>query len=697
MNPANLLRSIQIDRKSFSARWARAWLSFALVVLCAASVSAQGDAAKPKASSPAAKPSPSPTKSISSSTQRIVREGIAVEFQVEPLRRAGTEKTEVMEAEDASVRFSVTDTATKTPVTGLNLSAWMSLRQDEQATDANRCREKVQSYLQGSLRARPEVDLNSYYLLALNKEPNISVIDPLIGFGGSKLLTLVMLKSPGQDWVLSSDRKRLFVAMPFVNQVAVVDTEAWKVVANVDTGARPTRVSLQPDEKYLWVGYEGLTEAETSGASVIDALELKKVADIPTGAGRHELAFTADSRYAFVTNRKDATLSVVDVRKLSKLKDVKTGASPASIALSSLSKALYLASDADGSITVVDSNSHQVVARMQGKTGLRAVRFAPGGRYGFALSPQENTVHIFDASTNRMLHSLTVGKQPDQVAFTSTFAYIRSAASEQVEMIRLTTIGQEPDVKQFPGGQLAPGRVADSTLPDTITPAPEGNSVLVANPADKMIYYYTEGMAAPMGNFQNYRREPRSVMVVDRSLRESAPGVYTTTLRLPKSGLYDVAFLSDSPRILHCFEASAAPNPSIKRAAPLALAIEYQMPEKQMRTGKEFLIRFKLTDTATGQPKEGLKDVRVLTFLAPGIWQNRTFAQSAGKGIYEVRVTPPQSGVYMIFVESASQGVSYRQLPHLTLQATDAATSTTTTKTTSEASAQPAGNNKPRR
>ena len=34
--------------------------------------------------------------------------------------------------------------------------------------------------------------------------------------------------------------------------------------------------------------------------------------------------------------------------------------------------------------------------------------------------------------------------------------------------------------------------------------------MIVANPADKMIYYYTEGMAAPMGSFQNYRRVPES-------------------------------------------------------------------------------------------------------------------------------------------------------------------------------------------
>ena len=38
-------------------------------------------------------------------------------------------------------------------------------------------------------------------------------------------------------------------------------------------------------------------------------------------------------------------------------------------------------------------------------------------------------------------------------------------------------------------------------------------------------------MAAPMGHFQNYGKQPRAVLVVVRSLREVRPGVYETTAR----------------------------------------------------------------------------------------------------------------------------------------------------------------------
>src|SRR5262249_4140049 len=152
-------------------------------------------------------------------TQKIVEQGIAIEFTAEPLVQNAKS---IRAAEDVNVRFKVTDTTTGTPVKGLGLSAWISMREGDKQTEPAQCHEKIQSYLTGSMRARPDVDLNSYYLLALNKSADISVIDPLLGYGGSKLLTLVMMKSPGEDWVLTRDGELLFVTLPLIDQVAVI-------------------------------------------------------------------------------------------------------------------------------------------------------------------------------------------------------------------------------------------------------------------------------------------------------------------------------------------------------------------------------------------------------------------------------------------------------------------------------------------
>jgi len=267
--------------------------------------------------------------------QKIVEQGIAIEFTADPLLQSATR---IRAAEDVNLKFKVTDTTTGTPVKGLGLSAWISLREGDKASEPGQCREKIQSYLTGSLRTRPDVDLNSYYVLALNKSPDISVIDPLLGFGGSKLLTLVMLKSPGEDWLLTRDGERLFVTLPLIDQVAVIDTRSWKVTDYLDTGSKPTRIIVQPDQQYLWVASEGTG----GGVTVIDPAKLKVVAKVETGAGQHDIAISNDNQFAFVSNRQSGTVSIIDVRKLEKLKDISVGPGPVSMALSDLSKALYV-------------------------------------------------------------------------------------------------------------------------------------------------------------------------------------------------------------------------------------------------------------------------------------------------------------------------------------------------------------------
>jgi YVTN family beta-propeller protein len=595
-------------------------------------------------------------------SQKVVEQGIAIEFAANPQ----TSGAKLRAGEDVNIKFKITDTNTGTPVKGLGLSAWLTLRAGDKTADAGQCREKIQSYLTGSMQARPDVDLNSYYILALNKSPDISVIDPLLGYGGSKLLTLVMMKSPGEDWVMTKDREKLFVTLPLVNQVAVIDTRSWKVVSYVDTGIKPTSIALQPDQKYLWIGNDGETGKE-SGVTVIDAGTLKVAAHISTGVGPHEIVVSNDNQFAFISNRESGSVSVVDVAKLAKVSDVKVGPNVASLALSELSKAVYAVSETDGSVAVINTKG-EVLARIKTKPGSRSIRFAPDGRYGFVVNTAANTVNIFDTATNRLLHEVKVGKAPDQVIFTDTFAFVRSLETETVAMIRLASLGTEVDVNYFPGGQGIPAEGSTPVRASALVPAPEGNAVVIANPVDRVLYYYTEGMAAPMGNFQNYRREPLAVAIVDRSLQETAPGVYSTTVKLPASGQYDVAFLTDSPRIAHCFETTAEANPQLKEERAIALRVDYGKGQ-ELPVGKNYSLRFKLTDTRTNKAKDDLKDVRVLTFLAPGTWQRRDVAKPLGNGNYEVNLNVPETGVYMVFVESSSMGVQFRDLPYLTLHA----------------------------
>jgi len=591
--------------------------------------------------------------------------GISVAVKIEPV---DGRPRPVMEGRDARVSFEIKDQLSGQPLTGLYPAGWIGHAEGRTEGPPADCRKKVEAFAGSSLLSRPEVDLNVYYVLALNGDATLSVVDPLFGYGSSKLLTMVFLPSPGEDWALSPDGDRLFVAMPEAGGVAVVDTSTWKVKTTILTAPHPRRLAFQPDGQYLWA-------ATDSGVSVLDPRALHKTADLATGKGAHDLAFSDDSRFVFVSNEADGTVSVLATGGLAKLRDVPVGARPVSLAWSTQAQAAYVATAGDGAVVAVDARRPQPLARMAAGPGLGQIRFAPGGRLAFVVHPSANVVHIVDAASNRVIQTADVEESPDQVAFSDELAYVRHRGSDSVLMIPLKAVG-EPGrpvpVIDFPGGQHPPGRLPRPTPAAGIVQTPGASAVLVANPEDEIIYYYKEGMAAPMGHFKNYGKQPLAALVLDRSLREVRPGLYQTTAKMAGAGDYDLALFVDSPKLVQCFPLTVAADPVLAAARRPPIGVEALATggaEGKIGSGEETAVRFKLTDPVTGAPRTGLKDVRILTFLAPGIWQQRQLAAETGAGIYEMSFKPPQAGVYYVFVEVGSAGLPFQKSPYLVLTA----------------------------
>jgi len=591
---------------------------------------------------------------------------------------AGPSAPVFREGDAVKVRFRIEDSNTGERLSSLYPAAWMDRLPPFGVEEQHEtCQDKVEAFVGGTLLAQPELDLNVYYVLALNDDASISVVDPLFGFGNSKLLAMAFLEKPGYDWALTRDQQRLFVSMPEAGKIAVVDTAAWKVVANIEIGQRPWRLALQSDEHYLWVAYRGPSPGEiTSGVAAVDTETLQPVAHIPTGQGVHDLVFDGDDRYLFVSNRDDGTVSVIDIGKLEKVRDVALGEEPFSMAYSPVGHAVYVSDRKAGVVTVIDEDSLEVTARLEAEPGIEMIRFAPDrGRLGFVVNPSEDVIHIIDPATQRIVQTGDMEDGPDQVAFSDELVYVRHRGSGTILMIPRDELGREGTpvpVVDFPGGHHPPGRMKLPTPADSIIQAPGATAVLVANPEDKAIYYYKEGMAAPMGHFKNYSRQPRAVQVVDRSLQEVEPGVYETAVKLRRPGRYDLAFFLDSPRFIHCFSLTVEESPEIERqrtAEKRPYEIRYGDAQTQVDVGQEVALRFEIHDALSGEAQTGLEDVEVLTFLAPGVWQKRHRAKALDSGGYEVLFQPPRKGVYYIFVQSHSLGFGFQNSPYLTLTA----------------------------
>ena len=465
----------------------------------------------------------------------ISREGVNVQFALRPMR---SDKTGPAHAGDwADITFRVTDASTGEPLKGRYPAAWMDLGSAWEAKGGRpmTCKDRIATYLQGIVGVRPMIDLNSHFLLVLNRDPSISVIDPAIGITGiTNLFAQVNLSRPGADWVLNDDHKSLYVTMPISGEVALVDTQSFEVTHEIPAGKQPMRIEIQDDQRYLWVG-NSTTDAVTSGVTVIDTSELKPVKFIPTGPGHHEIAFTDDNRYAFVTNRDGGTVTVIDVQTLEKVKDIETGSRPMSIAFSPLGQAIYVTDVDTGKITVIDPDKLEIRGNISAEPGIGPMRFTRDGRWAMVINTSANKVFVLDASTNVLPHVIEVGDKPYQVNFTTSFAYVRSLGTQDVALIPLSELDglKTPPATFIPAGQRPPGAVGDISIADSIIPSiKQAASAYIVNQAEGTVSYYMEGMGAPMGSFRNYGHETRAIEIVDRSMSEIEPGVYRARVKI---------------------------------------------------------------------------------------------------------------------------------------------------------------------
>lgn len=605
-------------------------------------------------------------------TERHVRNGVAIDFMAVP---AGRMKA-LTEGEFADVRFRISDETSGQAIRNANPGAWMDMAQVIQGrgSDQRSCKDKISLYLQGTVGIRPMVDLNSYYVVLLNNDASIAVVDPVVSMAGAtSTLASVMLNAPGADWVTSDRDRRLYISQPRAGQVAVMDTENFKIIDHIAAGKTPVRVALQPDRRFLWVGNNAAEEG-ASGVTVIDTESRKPVGFIATGAGHHEIAFAADSRHAFVTSRAAGTVAVIDVASRQLLKTLKTGTQPLAAAFSSLSRSVYVADGKDGVVSVIDGDKLEITARIHLKPGLGPLRVSPDGRFAMAVNPQEDLVHVIDVASNEHVQDVAIGGQPFQITFSKTFAYVRAMHTERVSMITLASLGKgkQAAVQSFAAGAQPPQGSGGVAIADSVAAAASEGTVFVVNPADGTTYYYMEGMNATSSNYRVYGSSPRAVTVVDRSLKEVEPGVYAGRVRIPVAGKYDVAFMLQSPQVLHCFSAEAAENPTIaKDRDPLMLT--FRTTQRQYKVGEAAVVRFHIADGRTGAPAVGLNGVSVLYFLAPGRRRTEAKVTEVGDGIYEARIELVQEGAWYVHVSVPALKIGYGRLPYYSLQAVAAA------------------------
>lgn len=215
----------------------------------------------------------------------IEREGIRLDVRIEAL----DDSAQSVPQAGQSVRlwFTGKRLVDDQPLSNWRLGAWLDRETDTMSGAVPVCGQRVTRYLSGNLIERPMLDLTGYYVLSLDAESSVSVLDPSVSFSGrSSLYSAMKLDGKGFDWIKTSDDMRLFVAVPDEKKLAIADLQTLSVLDHLTLSGQPTRLALQPDERLLWVGLTGANPQE-SAVEIIDTVNDQPVARIPLPAGYH--------------------------------------------------------------------------------------------------------------------------------------------------------------------------------------------------------------------------------------------------------------------------------------------------------------------------------------------------------------------------------------------------------------------------
>jgi YVTN family beta-propeller protein len=179
----------------------------------------------------------------------------------------------------------------------------------------------------------------------------------------------------------SADGRYLIASCEFAGAVLKVDVANQAVMGRLllKNGGMPQDVKLSPDGKVFYVA-----DQVAGGVFMVDGESFKDIGFLPTGRGAHGLYVSRDSKFMYVSNRREGSISVVDfaTRAVSTTWHIPGGGSPDMGGVSTDGKVLWLSGRYNSVVYAIDTATGAVIARVPVGRGPHGLCVYPQpGRY----------------------------------------------------------------------------------------------------------------------------------------------------------------------------------------------------------------------------------------------------------------------------------------------------------------------------
>ena len=236
-------------------------------------------------------------------------------------------------------------------------------------------------------------------LLVLNKSDNTA---SLIDLASRKVVATVPTGVGPHEVAVSPDGKIAVIANYGAqtpgNSLTVINIPSKRVVKTIDLAEyrRPHGI--------VWLkGNDiALTSEANKALLVVDVNSGKISAHAVTDQNvSHMVVVSSKHNRAFVANIGSGSVTVIDLKTMRKVVDLPTGAGAEGIDISPDEKEVWVSNRAANTVSVIETVFPKVVATLESKDFPIRVKFTPDGKHVLVSNARSGDVAIFDATSRK--------------------------------------------------------------------------------------------------------------------------------------------------------------------------------------------------------------------------------------------------------------------------------------------------------
>ena len=283
-------------------------------------------------------------------------------------------------------------------------------------------------------------------------EPTLAVVlnsgDASVSLVDMKTRTVTQTIPIGKEphhVMLTPDEKTLLIANAMGNDIALMNPLTGEVTGRIPKIIDPYHIGYSPDNRWFITAANRLDRVDIYSANGAD---LKLAKTITVGKTPSHIAFTADSKLAFVTMQDSNELAAIDLVSHTLLWKMPTGPAPAGLWMTPGDQYLLVGITGGDYVQVLDWRNRREVKKIF--TGKGAHNFRPQGdrKHVFVTNRIASSISLINMQTLEKVGDITdLPAGPDDMELTPdgkqlwvTFRFARKAGVIDVPSMKLMTV-----------------------------------------------------------------------------------------------------------------------------------------------------------------------------------------------------------------------------------------------------------------